>query len=276
MPLTSPRFAWNSRLQSAASNSPPMYSGERGEAVRLVQQALIDLGYPMPRSTKKYGSPDGIYGEETAAKLKEFQRAQHLRADGIAGKQTLGRMDTLLPNPAPRLPALPVPEMYRVPGMKVVVAQPTNQVCWATVHCMMRSWKDQMSYGIRYAAALAGEKYGVMVDQNKGMPPAEFKNFIRAANMRLEPMANLTIEGWTNKLRDYGLLWVGTLFDESSGLHSRIIEGIRGYGDYQNTWMMMIDPWGGVSYDEPYSLFLHKYEQAFIDNTGEYYQIRHF
>jgi hypothetical protein len=276
MPLNSPRFAWNLRLQSAYNNSPPLHYGDNGEDVRLIQQALIDLGYPMPVSTQRYGSPDGIYGNETVAKLQQFQRAQHIAADGIAGHDTLGKLDTLLPNAAPRLPALPAPEMYLVPGMRVLIAQPSNQVCWATVHCMMRSWKDQSSYNIRDAAARAGEKYGVMVDQNKGMPPGEFKAFIRAAGMRLEPMANLTIQGWVDKLKAYGLLWVGTLFSESSGLHSRIIEGVTGGGGDQDTWMMMMDPWGGVRYREPFSLFLHKYEEAFMQNNTEYYQIRHF
>jgi peptidoglycan hydrolase-like protein with peptidoglycan-binding domain len=37
--------------------------------------ALLDLGYSMPRSTgnTKY-SPDGIYGEETKAVVKKFQK----------------------------------------------------------------------------------------------------------------------------------------------------------------------------------------------------------
>jgi len=60
MALTSPRFASNLRLQSAAMNNPPMRPGETGKAVALVQQALKDLGYRMPISFAK-GVPDGIY-----------------------------------------------------------------------------------------------------------------------------------------------------------------------------------------------------------------------
>src|SRR4051794_29880967 len=54
MPLTSPRFAGNARLQSAAENKPPLKIGEpKGQAVELLQQALADLGYQMPISFRE-------------------------------------------------------------------------------------------------------------------------------------------------------------------------------------------------------------------------------
>ena len=51
MSLQSLRFSRNSRLQQAASNSPALKQGERGEAVVILQLALVDLGFPMPIST---------------------------------------------------------------------------------------------------------------------------------------------------------------------------------------------------------------------------------
>ena len=276
MALTSPRFSWNLRLLSASYNSPPMKRPEQGEAVRLIQQALIDLGYPMPKSTRKYGSLDGIYGNETVSKIRVFQKANGLKHDGVVGRNTMAKFDSLLPLAAPRLPPLPAPAMYVVPGLKTVIAQPSNRVCWATVYTMMRSWKDQQSYGIRNAVALVDEKYGKMVDMNQGMPGSEFGPFIRAAGMRVEPMANLLISEWVAKLKDFGLLWVGTLFNVTSGLHSRIIEGMSGSGTYDATWMLIIDPWGGKRYRESFARFLHKYETAIIGMAGDYFQIRHF
>jgi hypothetical protein len=249
---------------------------EQGEAVRLIQQALIDLGYPMPKSTRKYGSPDGIYGNETLSKVKAFQKDNGLRRDGVVGRNTMAKFDSMLPAAAPRLPPLPAPPMYVVPGVKNVIAQPTNSVCWATVYAMMRSWKDRQSYSIRHAVALVDEKYGKMVDNNQGLPSSQFGPFIRAAGMRVEPMANLPISEWVAKLKDFGLLWVGTMFSVTSGLHSRIIEGMTGSGTYDATWMMIIDPWGGKRYRESFARFLHKYENAIVGVSGQYYQIRHF
>src|SRR5690606_16447248 len=70
MALSSPRFAGNTRLEKAASNKPAMGWGEKGEPVRVIQQALIDLGYWLDISTKKFGSPDGIFGNETYERVK--------------------------------------------------------------------------------------------------------------------------------------------------------------------------------------------------------------
>lgn len=107
MPLKSPRFQPNQRLQRAAENSPPINVGEKGEAVRLVQQALIDLGFPMPLSTRRFGSPDGVYGQETIKQAKAFQIKFHLSPDGGTGRQTMGKLDELLPSAGVPLPPLP-------------------------------------------------------------------------------------------------------------------------------------------------------------------------
>jgi peptidoglycan hydrolase-like protein with peptidoglycan-binding domain len=112
MALRAPRFAKNERLQQASRNSPPLGSGAKDEAVRLVQQALIDLGFPMPISTRRYGSPDGLYGNETTTRVQEFQKQQHLSVDGVVGRDTMAKLDELLPGPANPLPPLPAAGKY--------------------------------------------------------------------------------------------------------------------------------------------------------------------
>lgn len=107
MALKSPRFASNRRLQRASENKPPMGRGECGEPVRLVQQALMDLGFAMPISTRKFGSPDGVYGNETVAKVREFQTKYKLGLDGVVGRQTMAKLDELLPRAGNPLPPLP-------------------------------------------------------------------------------------------------------------------------------------------------------------------------
>jgi murein L,D-transpeptidase YcbB/YkuD len=57
---------------------------------------LLHFGYDMPVSTRRGASqPDGIYGDETAATVRSFQVDQGLDADGVAGRHTLRRMDTM-------------------------------------------------------------------------------------------------------------------------------------------------------------------------------------
>jgi peptidoglycan hydrolase-like protein with peptidoglycan-binding domain len=274
MALTSPRFAPIPQCQDAANNSPPMQMGAKGPGVAAVQEGLIDLGFSMPISTKRFGVADGIYGGETAGCVRTFQQQQSLTPDGVVGKNTMAKLDELLPLPHSAATGLP----FTVPGFRVVLAQPSSMVCWATVHAMMRSWKFQASFGIREAAAAVDEKYGVMVDNNQGLPPAEFGPFIAAALMAVEPMMNLTIEGWVNLLRTNGLIWVGTLnsIGPGAGLHSRIIEAMSGDGSVDGTRMHMMDPAGGRQYPETFRDFITKYEGAFGQVSGDYFQIRHF
>jgi peptidoglycan hydrolase-like protein with peptidoglycan-binding domain len=97
MALVSPRFARDQRLQAAAENRPPLSQGATGKAVEILQRALIDVGYDMPVSTT--GSTklaDGIYGIETATSVRSFQIQQGLQQDGVAGRDTLGRLDRLI------------------------------------------------------------------------------------------------------------------------------------------------------------------------------------
>ena len=165
---------------------------------------------------------------------------------------------------------------YEVPGIKFALAQPTSLVCWATVYTMMNCWRRQMSVPIHDAVAAVGARFATMFDNNQALPPADFIPFLRSAGMSHEPMANLTIATWEQKLRNYGLLWVGTMNGDFSGRHSRIIEGMTGNGQPNGTMMKIIDPDGGLRYTEPFMTFLSKYEHAFTLANDIYFQIRHY
>jgi hypothetical protein len=95
MPLTSPRFTSSSTLNRVAANASKLDRGSRGRGVHLVQMALIDLGYALPLSTGNPSySPDGIYGEETARVVKQFQKdCRTLAQDGVVGKNTIHELD---------------------------------------------------------------------------------------------------------------------------------------------------------------------------------------
>lgn len=75
---------------------PPLRLGERGLGVALLQAALIDLGYPMPITTSGKGFPDGNYGQETRSTVLKFQEKSKIDRDGLAGKQTIDKLDKLL------------------------------------------------------------------------------------------------------------------------------------------------------------------------------------
>jgi hypothetical protein len=94
MALTSPRFKSSDTLRSVDSGRALLQKGAAGRAVHLVQIALMDLGNAMPVSTGNPSySPDGIFGEETSAVVKKFQRDNALKDDGIIGPKTLQALD---------------------------------------------------------------------------------------------------------------------------------------------------------------------------------------
>lgn len=57
--------------------------GDNGDAVRELQQLLIDRGYDLG----KYGA-DGKYGAQTEKAVKQFQKDWGLKEDGICGEKT--------------------------------------------------------------------------------------------------------------------------------------------------------------------------------------------
>ena len=64
-----------------------LYWGCRGDAVRRLQNALIDAGY------KSYvRKADGIFGQWTYDAVRAYQKDHGLAVDGIAGKNTLNSL----------------------------------------------------------------------------------------------------------------------------------------------------------------------------------------
>lgn len=65
---------------AAAVNWPTVRQGAKGERVRTIQYLLTARGFPEPA--------DGIYGKDTTATVKRFQKANKLPADGSVGPKT--------------------------------------------------------------------------------------------------------------------------------------------------------------------------------------------
>jgi peptidoglycan hydrolase-like protein with peptidoglycan-binding domain len=91
-----------------------MVRGERGFWVGLMQAGLVDLGYRLPFSTLPKGDLDGIFGKETEAAVRHFQKKNGLHVDGWVGLKTIREMDAALlakagPPPPPPKPAPPLP-----------------------------------------------------------------------------------------------------------------------------------------------------------------------
>ena len=68
--------------QVAPGAALPLRAGERGEAVRDIQQRLLRAGFD--------SSPDppGEFGDGTEAALRDFQTSRSVRVDGVCGRET--------------------------------------------------------------------------------------------------------------------------------------------------------------------------------------------
>jgi N-acetylmuramoyl-L-alanine amidase len=100
-----PDFPWSNLMKAlsgstaVAKPSPSnnvLDKGDSGASVKDLQNKLLKVGIKLP----KYGA-DGDYGDETVIAVKQFQQKYGLQVDGIAGPQTLAKLDDLLKPKAP-------------------------------------------------------------------------------------------------------------------------------------------------------------------------------
>lgn len=68
-----------------------MRLGDKNDSVKAMQQTLINLGYLQ-------GTADGIFGNLTFRAVKEFQKANALYADGVAGSKTIAALNKVNAN----------------------------------------------------------------------------------------------------------------------------------------------------------------------------------
>lgn len=79
-----------------ASTELPVGEGDEGPLVKEIQNKLIRAGMSLPQ----YGA-DGIFGPETEMAVMRFQRKHGLRVDGLAGNQTLAKLNEVLTSSKP-------------------------------------------------------------------------------------------------------------------------------------------------------------------------------
>jgi peptidoglycan hydrolase-like protein with peptidoglycan-binding domain len=87
--------------QEGGGDRPTLRPGSRGDAVRLLQQALNTTGAGL--------ATDGIFGPATEAAVRAFQVTNGLTADGIVGPQTWRRLPVAIPA-TPTTPSMPAPQ----------------------------------------------------------------------------------------------------------------------------------------------------------------------
>ena len=95
---------------SAAAISGTLKRGSTGTDVKTLQTKLIELGFLT-------GKADGVFGRKTSAAVMAFQKANKLKADGVAGTKTLAQLEKSEASSAKSTPAATAtPAPTPVPG----------------------------------------------------------------------------------------------------------------------------------------------------------------
>ncbi|HEY2310948.1 MAG TPA: peptidoglycan-binding domain-containing protein [Gaiellaceae bacterium] len=89
-PLTTTTQATTQTTTStSAAPAQTLKPGDTGAQVKLLQEALVTLGFLS-------GKPDGVYGPETQNAVEKFQVSAGLAEDGVVGPQTLNALQKQL------------------------------------------------------------------------------------------------------------------------------------------------------------------------------------
>lgn len=127
-----------------------LYVGDRGEDVRRMQRALTDQGFLNSKV-------DGIFGQKTKKAVEDFQKANGLPVDGVAGQTMLKLLyegpDALKPQPteapateAPVRSGVKVP-IYYVDENEKLLAQ-SETTCFTTTTIYANSSKVGADYAL--------------------------------------------------------------------------------------------------------------------------------
>lgn len=81
------RFSGNATLRNVLNGRATLKRSSTGEAVTIVQTALLDLGESMPSGA------DGDFGTQTHNAVVHYQNTRGLSPDGIIGRNTMSRLD---------------------------------------------------------------------------------------------------------------------------------------------------------------------------------------
>uniref|UniRef100_UPI001E39248D L,D-transpeptidase family protein n=1 Tax=Myxococcus sp. AB025B TaxID=2562794 RepID=UPI001E39248D len=121
-PLGNTRFTNVVQLSPVASGQEVLGPGSRGEGIRAVQGALLEMGFAL------HGGADGQFGPQTVRALRNFQvhasrTLPGVKVTGALDATTLKALDSLAPAPGARGQSRGIPPaVYEGQPVRVIVA----------------------------------------------------------------------------------------------------------------------------------------------------------
>ena len=191
-------------LPAFAYESTTLYNGSKGEDVRELQQALIDLGYLK-------GTADGIFGNKTEIAVRKFQKANKLSVDGLAGlttrelilkkSQSKKVVSTNAPAPVTAAPATPAPDtsVQAVSNDTVSTAKPAAASSAGQETSSLFGSYAVIRYGSKGDRVKTLQQALITLGYLTGSPDGIFGSKTRTAVKSFQRSNKLTVDGVAGK-----------------------------------------------------------------------------
>lgn len=202
-----------------ASSIKVMSNGMRGDSVALLQKDLKQLGFMSV-------NPTGYYGDITETAVKNLQKKYKLKIDGIAGPQTLGKIDNLL-------------------GRKTTTSRGSTS----------RSAQSIITYskkflGVRYVWGGSTAKgfdcsgfvkyvfkhFGISLNRTSRSQASQGLK-VKKANLKAGDLVFFDTNGGLNRINHVGIYIGGGKFIHSSSSHKGVVISSLNKGFYSKTYM---------------------------------------
>ena len=191
-------------LPAFAYESTTLYNGSKGEDVRELQQALIDLGYLK-------GTADGIFGNKTEIAVRKFQKANTRSVDGLAGlttrelilkkSQSKKVVSTTAPAPVTAAPATPAPDtsVQAVSNDTVSTAKPAAASSAGQETSSLFGSYAVIRYGSKGDRVKTLQQALITLGYLTGSPDGIFGSKTRTAVKSFQRSNKLTVDGVAGK-----------------------------------------------------------------------------
>ena len=203
-----------------------IHSGTRGLVVTRLQQRLVELGYYS-------ATPDGIYNGDDIAAVKQFQKQNGLKADGVAGLETQQRLydGAAIPawaTPIPAPTATPRPQTTDAPDLSVIlkIGSRGEEVLRLQERLIALNYLNDTAdgrFGTKTAAAVSAfqRASGLTADGIAG--PKTLKKLYESGAPAQRPAATAAPSGGTAALSTASLLRLGDKSEDVRALQQVLI-----------------------------------------------------
>ncbi len=218
--------------------------GSAGQEVGLLRRLLNKNMRPSPNlpeanvfGARYNGAMARIdFGPKTDKAVRVFQRAKHIKDDGIVGRVTWGKLGLTID----------------INQFVILASQPTNDTCYAAAASMVIGQQAAMSFN-------PGPKPpGIQPDDHWARSfSRQFPSWQLQYGMSPMPIALATF------LRCRAFWFAGNLpFPSGPSYHAAVVASMWGDGSADGTMLLIYDPWP-VNIGEIYGIILGDYLRRF-------------